>query len=71
MKQYIEMLKNPPAEAKGWTRWWWYGCAVDKEEIAHELSEMAKAGMGGAEIQILYPLTADDEVKGVKNIGYF
>jgi len=71
MKQYIEMLKNPPSEAKGWTRWWWYGCAVDKKEIAHELSEMAKAGMGGAEIQILYPLMADDAKTGVHNISYF
>ena len=71
MKQYVEMLQNPPAEAKGWTRWWWYGCAVDKDEIAHELREMANAGMGGAEIQILYPLTADDEEKGVHNISYF
>jgi len=65
------MLKNPPAQARGWTRWWWYGCAVDKEEIAHELRVMKDAGMGGAEIQILYPLAADDKEKGVYNIPYF
>ena len=63
--QINALLTNPEEEARGMTRWWWYGCAVDKEEIAHELRVMKDAGMGGAEIQILYPLAADDKEKGV------
>ena len=68
MKQYLDLLQNPPEEAKGWTRWWWYGCAVTKEEISRELHFMHDAGLGGVEIQILYPLAADDAEKGIYNI---
>ena len=28
------LLTNPPAAARGMSRWWWYGCAVTREEIA-------------------------------------
>lgn len=71
INKYLELLKNPPAEARGWTRWWWYGCAVTKEEITRHLDFMRNAGIGGVEIQILYPLHMDDSVKGVRNIDYF
>ncbi len=52
---------NPPKEAAGWIRWWWFGCAVEKEEICFELDEMKKAGIGGIEIQILYPLEEENQ----------
>ena len=67
----LEMLQNPPEEAKGWTRWWWYGCAVTHEEIIRELHFMKEAGLGGAEIAILYPLAADDEKKRIFNIPFY
>lgn len=67
----IEILKNPPELAKGWTRWWWYGCAVTKEEISRELHLMKDAGLGGVEIAILYPLEADDKEKGIYNIPFY
>ena len=67
----LELLQNPPKEAKGWTRWWWYGCAVTREEIVRELHFMKEAGLGGAEIAILYPLAADDEKKGIYNIPFY
>lgn len=65
-----EQLLHPRKGARGWTRWWWYGCAVKKEEIQRELDEMQRADMGGVELQILYPLEADDPGKGVKNHWY-
>lgn len=65
-----EQLQFPRKETKGRTRWWWYGCAVDRDELVRELDEIEKAGMGGVELQILYPLEADDEEKGVKNYDY-
>lgn len=71
MKQYLELLQNPPASARGWTRWWWFGCAVTREEIARELRYMRDAQLGGVEIQILYPLAADDPAKKIHNISYF
>jgi hypothetical protein len=35
------------AETRPWTRWWWPGNAVDRENISRELKEMAEAGIGG------------------------
>lgn len=71
MHACIHLLRQPPASAKGWTRWWWYGCAVTREEILRELQQMQAAGLGGVELQILYPLAADDRAQGIYNIPYF
>lgn len=60
----------PRKEARGRTRWWWYGCAVDKEEIMRELNFMQEAEIGGVELQVVYPLEADDREKGIKNYEY-
>lgn len=69
-KQLTALLRTPPAEARGMTRWWWYGCCVTREEIVRELTEMKQAGIGGVELQILYPVTPDDTVRGLHNIPY-
>ncbi len=39
---------------KPWTRWWWMGSAVDKENITRRMEEFASAGMGGVEITPIY-----------------
>ena len=39
---------------KPWTRWWWMGNAVDKENITYNLEQMAEAGIGGVEITPIY-----------------
>src|SRR5690606_23331014 len=41
-------------EAKPWSRWWWMGSAVDKENIESLLAEYADAGIGGLEIAPIY-----------------
>lgn len=69
-KEVQEQLLFPRKETRGRTRWWWYGCAVDRNELIHELDEIEEAGLGGVELQILYPLEADDEEKGIKNVDY-
>ena len=71
MSDYLKELQFPDPASRGLTRWWWYGCAVKKEEIITQLDEMAAKGIGGVEIQIMYPVTADDEKSGRKNIEYF
>lgn len=68
---YLEILQNPPEEAKGYTRWWWYGCAVTRVEISRQMKLMKEANIGGIEIQILYPISKDDKELGIKNIQYF
>lgn len=55
---------------KPFLRWWWFGCAVTEEEIARELEEMHKVGIGGIEIQPIYPMVCDNLEKGLINIPY-
>ena len=47
------LLNYPDPDARGLTRWWWYGCCVEKEEIDRELDFMHDADIGGVELQIL------------------
>ncbi|MFW5822772.1 MAG: glycosyl hydrolase, partial [Tangfeifania sp.] len=48
-------------EAKPWTRWWWMGNAVDRENISRELNEMAEAGIGGVEITPIYGVRGEED----------
>ncbi|BCU75934.1 glycosyl hydrolase [Luteolibacter sp. LG18] len=41
-------------EARPWTRWWWLGSAVDKENLTRQLTLYRDAGIGGVEICPLY-----------------
>ena len=67
---YRALLASPPGSARGFTRWWWYGCCVEKAEIERELDFMKEAGIGGVELQILYPVQADDPALGFHNIPF-
>ena len=53
---YLRLLNNPPKECRPATRWWWFGPAVTEEEIKRELKLMREAGLGGVEIQVVYPI---------------
>ncbi len=39
---------------KPWTRWWWPGSAVDKQNLTRQLEEFARMGLGGVEITPIY-----------------
>lgn len=67
---YTQLLSSPPKEARNWTRWWWYGPCVEKDEIDRELDYMCAAGIGGVELQILYAVEADDPKAGIRNIPF-
>lgn len=47
-------------EAKPYTRWWWLGSAVDSAGLDYNLSEFAKAGIGGVEITPIYGVQDND-----------
>ena len=61
---------KPPADARIMMRWWWFGPAVTKPEIERELRVMKDAGIGGVEIQPVYPLALDDPKRGFRNLPY-
>ncbi len=60
----------PPGDARPMMRWWWFGPAVEKSELARELRAMKAGGIGGAEIQPVYALELDDTANGFRNIPY-
>lgn len=39
---------------KPWTRWWWEGSAVNKQDLTWNLEQYQKAGLGGVEITPIY-----------------
>lgn len=61
---------TPPADARIMMRWWWFGPAVTKSEIERELRVMRDGGIGGVEVQPVYPLLPDDPKTGFKNLPY-
>ncbi len=65
------LFLNPPLAARPLTRWWWFGAAVTPEEITRELISMRDAGLGGVELQPVYPLAVDDPQRGIVNTPYF
>jgi hypothetical protein len=65
------LFDDPPGEARPMTRWWWFGGAVTPAEITRELTMMRDAGLGGAEIQPVYPVAVDDARRGIHHLPYF
>jgi hypothetical protein len=71
IETFRQALTTPPQSAKPMTRWWWFGGAVTPAEITRELTFMRDAGLRGAEIQPVYPVTLDDPAHGVRHVRYF
>lgn len=68
-----ELQKNfvvPPNDSRIMMRWWWFGPSVTKDEIERELKVMKAGGIGGVEVQPVYPLLPDDPKTGHKNLPY-
>ena len=47
-------------------RWWWFGPSVTKAEIERELRVMKEGGIGGVEVQPVYPVVLEDPAGGIK-----
>lgn len=60
----------PPVETRPMVRWWWFGGAVEPDEIVREIKAMKAGGFGGFEIQPVYPLSLDDPERGIRNKPY-
>ena len=72
--QTIDELRRgfatPPEDARIMMRWWWFGPSVTKAEIERELRTMKEGGIGGVEVQPVYPLLPDDAAAGIRNLPY-
>ncbi|HEX3878056.1 MAG TPA: glycosyl hydrolase [Bryobacteraceae bacterium] len=61
---------QPPDDARIMMRWWWFGSAVEKPELEREMRAMKDGGIGGFEVQPVYPVTLDDPANGLVNHPY-
>ncbi|MBQ6062400.1 MAG: glycosyl hydrolase family 2 [Prevotella sp.] len=50
----------PQKEAKAGTRWWWMGSAVDDANLAWNLAEYARVGLGTVEITPIYGVQGNE-----------
>ena len=65
-QQFLE----PPDDSRIMMRWWWFGPAMTDEEIARELRAMKQGGIGGVEIQPVYPVALDDASNGLQTVPF-
>lgn len=63
-------FQTPPDDARIMMRWWWFGPSVTKAQLEREMIAMKRGGIGGFEVQPVYPLLPDDPTTGIKNLPY-
>jgi hypothetical protein len=63
-------FEQPPDDARIMMRWWWFGPSVTKPELEREMRLMKEGGIGGIEVQAVYPLLPDDPAGGIKNLPF-
>lgn len=63
-------FERPPDDARIMMRWWWFGPSVTKAELDREMRLMKEGGIGGFEVQPVYPLLPDNPVAGIRNLPY-
>ena len=61
---------DPPDDSRILMRWWWFGPAVTEARLEREMRLMKEAGIGGFEIQPVYPLSLDDPARGLRNLPF-
>ena len=64
------LFQNPPDDSRIMMRWWWFGPSVTRDELEREMRLMKEGGIGGFEIQPVYPLALDDEKTGIRNLPF-
>src|SRR5262245_27964137 len=60
----------PPDDARIMMRWWWFGPAITKTELEREMRLMKEGGIGGFEIQPVYPMVLDDASRGIRTLPF-
>src|SRR4051812_36203778 len=52
-------VEHPSDDARMMMRWWWFGPAAAKTELEREMRAMKAGGIGGFEVQPVYPLQVE------------
>ena len=52
-------FQHPPDDTRIMMRWWWFGPAVTTAELEREMRAMKEGGIGGFEVQPVYPLETE------------
>lgn len=55
------LFDAPPDDARVMMRWWWFGPQVTPAGLDRDLTAMKAAGLGGVEVQPVYPLALDGD----------
>src|SRR6267378_1273951 len=63
-------FERPPYDARIMMRWWWFGPAATRPELEREMRVMKEGGIGGFEVQPVYPVALDDAATGIKNVPF-
>src|SRR5258708_3204447 len=49
------------AQTKPWTRWWWMGSAVDRQDLTANMEKYKAAGLGGLELTPIYGVKGTED----------
>lgn len=66
IEELQKLFQNPPDDSRIMMRWWWFGPAVTNRQLEREMRLMKEGGIGGFEVQPVYPLALDNEAAGIK-----
>jgi hypothetical protein len=56
-----QVFAAPPDDARVLMRWWWFGPTVTPAGLDRDLEAMRAAGLGGVEVQPVYPLALEGD----------
>jgi alpha-L-rhamnosidase len=60
VEELQEGFANPPDDSRIMMRWWWFGPTVEKAQLEREMRLMKEGGIGGFEVQPVYPLVLEE-----------
>ena len=70
LAQLQRLFQTPPDDSRIMMRWWWFGPSVTRQQLEVEMRRMKEGGIGGFEVQPVYPLAIDDQTRGIRNYHY-
>jgi hypothetical protein len=63
-------FQSPPDDSRIMMRWWWFGPTVTKPELEREMRLMKEGGIGGFEVQPVYPVALEEAGNGIRNLPF-